>query len=838
MSLPTLIGIHCNDRHILQAGQRGWVGEKRFGLLFALTLVLVPLTQSGCAGLTSAAGSSSATSANSAPSITIQPASQTVAVGQTATFSVTASGTAPLTYQWKSDGAPVGSAISATYATPATTTSESGTLFTVVVSNSMGTATSTAATLTVNAPAAAITLTATHLTMEQGEPVPPLIWTQSAYPTTCTGYPTLITAATSSSTPGTYPISASAGTFACTGYTNTYTGNNLVVIADDGNGAQINNSVTYPPGFTSGPSTNPAINVTSNSTCDMVGDGVTDNTTCLNSLFALYAGGNCGAYTAHSLYLYFPAGIYLTSGQLSPCGNYWVLFGSGPQSSVIRLAPDSAAFNTGTNTQWINPTSLGGNNNFAEFIYNMGLDVGYGNPNAIPYTTDQNNVGAERNVIIWSEDGNCPYAVNMSDNYPGPALFKNVAVYGCVNAIYTGQTEYSWTFDQITTEGQTGTVLNTGAFKISVQHWLGDNATTALAIADHGAVSVLDSELLNGGGSTTGITVASGGSAFVRNVTLTGYSPSEVDTGTGTPVTYTGNLTQNWTGTAQSLWNSAQTPSSLYLPEQETPLPTDDPIQSDWTELGSTLSSWCSSITDSTSATVYAPPGEYAASGSAACSIPGNVNHLEFYGADAPNFKFTFTVSASSSTPLVIDGCGNSPLCAIVHAGLRTVVLTDSAIASYTASSSGAGNLFLEDVVNANSATPTFAFTSAQSVWGRQLDLEDIAGNTVACDGCVLWVLGYKNESSNPATMTPISLTSGAKAEIFTAFLYPLGTAGSGTFPISLANSSFFISSAFSFVNVNGYDWQYWLQDAQGGNLRRLAMPSQNANDYILNMYY
>src|SRR6266446_5072713 len=48
-----------------------------------------------------------------APSITAQPASQTVTAGQTATFSVTASGTAPLTYQWKKNGAVVSSGPSA-----------------------------------------------------------------------------------------------------------------------------------------------------------------------------------------------------------------------------------------------------------------------------------------------------------------------------------------------------------------------------------------------------------------------------------------------------------------------------------------------------------------------------------------------------------------------------------------------------------------------------------------------------------------------------------------------------------------------------------------------------
>src|SRR6267143_1679221 len=86
-----------------------------------------------------------------APSITAQPASQTVTAGQTATFSVTASGTAPLNYQWLKNGGVVSSGPSASYTTAATIATDTGAQFTVAVSNSAGSATSSAATLTVNA---------------------------------------------------------------------------------------------------------------------------------------------------------------------------------------------------------------------------------------------------------------------------------------------------------------------------------------------------------------------------------------------------------------------------------------------------------------------------------------------------------------------------------------------------------------------------------------------------------------------------------------------------------------------------------------------------------------
>ena len=96
------------------------------------------------------ATSSSATlTVNVAPAITAQPTAQTVTVGQTASFSVTASGTAPLTYQWKKNGTDISGATSSSYTTPVTTSADNAAAFTVVVSNSVGSVTSSSATLTV-----------------------------------------------------------------------------------------------------------------------------------------------------------------------------------------------------------------------------------------------------------------------------------------------------------------------------------------------------------------------------------------------------------------------------------------------------------------------------------------------------------------------------------------------------------------------------------------------------------------------------------------------------------------------------------------------------------------
>ncbi len=84
-----------------------------------------------------------------APHVTTQPQSQTVALGQPAAFTITATGTAPLAYQWRRDGVGIPSATTSTYGIPAALLSDDGAAFSVVVSNSLGSATSGDAILTV-----------------------------------------------------------------------------------------------------------------------------------------------------------------------------------------------------------------------------------------------------------------------------------------------------------------------------------------------------------------------------------------------------------------------------------------------------------------------------------------------------------------------------------------------------------------------------------------------------------------------------------------------------------------------------------------------------------------
>ncbi len=85
-----------------------------------------------------------------APAITTQPTARTAVTGTSATFTVAASGTGN-TYQWRKDNVDLTGATAATYTVAAVTAAQAGT-YTVIVTNTAGSVTSSPAILTVAAP--------------------------------------------------------------------------------------------------------------------------------------------------------------------------------------------------------------------------------------------------------------------------------------------------------------------------------------------------------------------------------------------------------------------------------------------------------------------------------------------------------------------------------------------------------------------------------------------------------------------------------------------------------------------------------------------------------------
>jgi len=89
--------------------------------------------------------------------ISAQPISQSLNAGTAATFTVAATGTAPLTYQWRKDGTPILGATTASLTLSSAQSSDAA-AYAVVVTNVAGSSTSSAAILSVNLPGRLINL--------------------------------------------------------------------------------------------------------------------------------------------------------------------------------------------------------------------------------------------------------------------------------------------------------------------------------------------------------------------------------------------------------------------------------------------------------------------------------------------------------------------------------------------------------------------------------------------------------------------------------------------------------------------------------------------------------
>jgi hypothetical protein len=98
-----------------------------------------------------------------APAVTTQPVAQTVTAGDNAAFSVAATGTAPLLYQWKKDGLGLSGATASTLTLAAVKAADAGS-YSVTVSNAAGFVSSSVVTLTVNPVVVVVVATAPVIT--------------------------------------------------------------------------------------------------------------------------------------------------------------------------------------------------------------------------------------------------------------------------------------------------------------------------------------------------------------------------------------------------------------------------------------------------------------------------------------------------------------------------------------------------------------------------------------------------------------------------------------------------------------------------------------------------
>jgi immunoglobulin I-set domain protein len=295
--------------------------------------------------VTSAQATLTVNAAATAPSITTPPANQTVTAGQTATFSVVASGTAPLSYQWRKNSTNVSGATAASYTTPATTTADNNAKFDVVVANSTGSATSTPATLTVNS-----------------VPTAPSITTQPSNQTVTAGQTATFSVVATGTAPLSFQWQNNAADIA--GATSSSYTTPMTTIADSGNTfrVMVRNSVGSVTSNTATLTVNPS---TTTSSVDVItyhydngrsGQNLNESTlTPANVNVTKF--GKLGAFSVDGKV--DAQALYLSNVAIPSVGNKNVLYVVTEHGSVYAFDADSISGSTST-FLWKKSTLLGG----------------------------------------------------------------------------------------------------------------------------------------------------------------------------------------------------------------------------------------------------------------------------------------------------------------------------------------------------------------------------------------------------------------------------------------------------------------------------------------------
>lgn len=143
--------------HVVGLDHPDQAGQSVVAIMNSTISNLDSLATDDITGAQSLYGPNTATSTVTAPVISTQPTSRTVTAGQSASFTVSATSSTTVSYQWYKNGSAISGATSATLTLSSVTTSAAGNYY-VVVSNSAGSTTSSTATLTVTAPTVSPTI--------------------------------------------------------------------------------------------------------------------------------------------------------------------------------------------------------------------------------------------------------------------------------------------------------------------------------------------------------------------------------------------------------------------------------------------------------------------------------------------------------------------------------------------------------------------------------------------------------------------------------------------------------------------------------------------------------
>ena len=312
--------------------------------------------------------------------------------------------------------------------------------------------------------------------------------------------------------------------------------------------------------------------------------------------------GCCGkskhSLDARSNVLYFPNGTYIVNDTLNNTlpisqitkswgseltANYRFL-GQSKQGTIIQLQDNSRGYDSQSKPKPVLETNrlnregngrdyhVSNNVPSSNFIENLTIDVGRGNPGAVAIDFHAANSGAIRNVRLVAPQGSGAIGLNLYKS-PSQGLFQDITVDGFEIGIQAfARHASSGTFDHITLRGQNRVGFLNVRSSSSIRKLTSINKVPAIALTRSmpdrifGQVILLDSVLEGDDSSRPAIDIEYG-VLMARNVAIKGYQvPIEKE---GRTVWNEPTITEYHSEEVRSVHGDLET--SLNLPIEDTP---------------------------------------------------------------------------------------------------------------------------------------------------------------------------------------------------------------------------------------------------------------------------
>lgn len=530
------------------------------------------------------------------------------------------------------------------------------------------------------------------------------------------------------------------------------------------------------------------------------GDGVTDDTAAINR--AISENIDKSRYRSNP-FIWLPNGTYLISGPIEsrildeniPKGNVWsagwrsmlLLMGESRDGVVIRLKDNAPGYGDAAKPKWVLATGseddnrknfIGrGNRAFRHMIRNLTVDVGAGNPGAIAIDFMANNRGTVSDVSLRAAPGSGHTGINMTRDWPGPAMIYDVSIDGFARGIAMNHYQFGMTFERILLRGQREIGISNNQNLLAMRKLIFEGSVPFYeSKSGHGMLTLLDSKL-TGTGTNQQAAITSAGIVNLRRVEVTGFGTvirNIAKDGKDLPANPTGTtLVQHHD---QGLVHDASggKATSLDLPIEEFPMQI-PPVDAKWVDGGDSGESLQAAI-DGGAEWIYLKPGktielkETLVVRGKVKRIQGLSGHLQ-----GPANQIGVRIEDGDSPLVMFDNVYIDQ--GVEQASTRTFALRHGDLANTGVRATRAGGkTHLMDIIGRG-----YQIHTGHKFWGRQINSEFGEEPLFTNLGGDSWILGFKMETSprgskDAPKSTPSLLNRSGNLEVLGGLLYTLGS--------------------------------------------------------------